>query len=190
MSPAEKLDNHSGIIQSTINLASVMGTWEAIRVLGWTLHIIDLDVFDSLFMIGLVFLFVAIIALHIEHQQMSKKISDQLWRQAVRKVNAENSLPAKRIDARPKRRTDGYVYLLKCENDLYKIGHTNNPQSRVQTFKVELPFDVEYTHIIECHDRFAIERYFHEYFADKRIRGEWFNLDETDIEYFRAFIKV
>lgn len=82
----------------------------------------------------------------------------------------------------------GYVYLLRSETGWYKIGRTVNPQNRRRTFKLNLPFDVEYEHIIPCHNQYKIERYFHEHFADKRIKGtEWFNLTEDDVMYFKAF---
>lgn len=87
---------------------------------------------------------------------------------------------------RRKRDHSGWVYLLKSPRNHYKIGHTNNPENRLRTFNVKLPFDVEYEHLIECKDRFIAERDLHALFAAKRINGEWFALDPDDIAFIKS----
>lgn len=79
----------------------------------------------------------------------------------------------------------GYVYLLKSPLGAYKIGKTSNPDNRIKTFSVKLPFEVEYTCVIKCVDMNELEKRLHAKFADKRINGEWFALTTDDIEYIR-----
>jgi len=81
-----------------------------------------------------------------------------------------------------KRNPEGYVYLLKTYDGLYKIGRTVDPDNRLRTFSVKLPFPVEYEYLIRCKDRFETERALHQQFSHKRVNGEWFRLDQNDIE--------
>lgn len=81
--------------------------------------------------------------------------------------------------------TAGYVYLLKSPTTNYKIGRTKNPDDRLRTFTVKLPFEVEYDHLIKCSDMYRAEAILHGRFNRKRVNGEWFNL--TDAEVF--FVK-
>ena len=81
----------------------------------------------------------------------------------------------------------GYVYLLRALHDpsLFKIGRTNNPDNRLRIFAVKLPYPVEYDCLISTDDMYALESELHAQFADKRLEGEWFRLDEDDVAYIR-----
>lgn len=82
---------------------------------------------------------------------------------------------------------NGYVYVLRQVNGIhYKIGHTNNPTKRKNTFNVKLPFPVEFDVLIKTDDRYSLERQLHQQFADKRVNGEWFALDVDDLEAIRG----
>jgi hypothetical protein len=80
----------------------------------------------------------------------------------------------------------GYVYLIKSASGYWKIGRTVNPDDRIKTFSVKLPFEVEYEHLIPCGDHVKAEAELHKRFASKRSNGEWFCLDETDIAWIKA----
>lgn len=86
------------------------------------------------------------------------------------------------------RNKHGYVYLLNGVHDpkLFKIGRTNNPDNRLRTFNVKLPFPVEYVCVIKTTDMYATERRLHGKFAAKRINGEWFELDAAEVGYIKA----
>ncbi len=79
----------------------------------------------------------------------------------------------------------GYVYLIQSDTGYYKIGRTKNPDNRLETFKVTLPFAVEYLTTMYSLDMYALERQLHEHFANKRVDGEWFALDELDVQYLK-----
>ena len=77
-----------------------------------------------------------------------------------------------------------YVYLMKdFSNNYYKIGMSKTPDYRERTLQSEKP-----TIEMICNKRLssrriaeAFEKALHHAFADKRIRGEWFNLNEIDV---------
>lgn len=81
----------------------------------------------------------------------------------------------------------GYVYLLKdIEITGYcKIGKTTQPFHRMKAFGVQLPFETELIHVIECRNLHQTETQLHTRFADKRKRGEWFDLTTEDIEWLK-----
>ena len=79
-----------------------------------------------------------------------------------------------------------HVYLMHdTTNGFYKIGISNNPEHRERTLQSEKP-SIE---IVCCKEypirsiAEAFEAALHKAFASKRIRGEWFSLDETDVMF-------
>jgi len=74
------------------------------------------------------------------------------------------------------------VYLIKAPTGEYKIGMTKNPRDRLGTFEVKLPFKVDFVHIIKCQDRYNAEKRLHAQYAHKRLNGEWFRLNDQDVE--------
>ena len=79
-----------------------------------------------------------------------------------------------------------HVYLMiDTSNGYYKIGISNKPGYREKTLQSEKP-----TIELICSKKFQIrqiaqgfEKSLHETFANKRLRGEWFELDEIDVEH-------
>jgi Meiotically Up-regulated Gene 113 (MUG113) protein len=84
----------------------------------------------------------------------------------------------------------GYVYLIQSPTGSYKIGRARNPEDRMKTFNVKLPFEVDYVHLIETSDMYGLERAFHKRYAQKRVNGEWFMLDPEDVQYICQFRQV
>jgi len=89
-----------------------------------------------------------------------------------------------------KKKKVGKVYLMKNgRNGYIKIGFTKNePKFREKTFQSEEP-EVEL--INYWYGSMLDEEKLHEKFAEKRLRGEWFNLNKDDInqieEYFNDY---
>lgn len=79
----------------------------------------------------------------------------------------------------------GVVYLYKAE-DYYKIGRSNNVERRDKEIKLQLPFKVELIHTIETYDPPKIEKYWHSHFKSKRLNGEWFQLSNSDVRFFKS----
>lgn len=78
----------------------------------------------------------------------------------------------------------GYIYLIRSLTSVthWKIGRTNDPSRRAATFGVELPFDVEYEHIIPSSNAKWAEDTLHTKYKRVRIRGEWFQLSPEQVE--------
>lgn len=82
----------------------------------------------------------------------------------------------------------GYVYLVQSPTGSYKIGRTKDPDNRMKTFSVKLPFEVDYVCVIETGDMYALERNLHQQYATKRVNGEWFMLDTTDVNFIKSLV--
>ncbi|MEM6280562.1 MAG: GIY-YIG nuclease family protein [Chloroflexota bacterium] len=104
------------------------------------------------------------------------------WEQITR---CRNVLLTTEIPERKKRKPqparEGYVYLLQSDSGHWKIGRALDPENRLQTFTVKLPFEVEYKHLIPCKDYIAAEKDLHKRYAHRRTDGEWFALTEEDV---------
>jgi len=79
----------------------------------------------------------------------------------------------------------GFVYLLKCDR-YYKIGMSKSVTDRIKQLSTQPPFDIELLHTIQTNDMYGLESTLHQKFSEKRKTGEWFNLDDSDIEYIRS----
>lgn len=90
-----------------------------------------------------------------------------------------------RIEA-SRKPNNGFVYLIRANNGIYKIGRTRVPDNRIKTFEVKLPFEVEYEALIPTDDMHALEKQLHRRFAAKRGNGEWFALDAEDVAYIKS----
>lgn len=101
-------------------------------------------------------------------------------------VENQNYFPIPRpiqkfIDDMRANRPNGYVYILQSDSGYWKIGRAKNPDDRMKTFSVKLPFMVNYEIVIPSTDYVALEKELHERFAYCRVNGEWFDLTDGDI---------
>lgn len=72
-----------------------------------------------------------------------------------------------------------FVYLMR--NNLtgkHKIGKSIDPTFREKTLQSQEP---DVTLLFYCSEEIITEKYLQEIFAEKRVRGEWFDLDSNDI---------
>jgi hypothetical protein len=72
-----------------------------------------------------------------------------------------------------------YVYIFKI-GDYYKIGFTANLKRRSRSFTF-LPFDIRILCIIETDEPRKIEKELHLMFTYKNKTGEWFELNDHDL---------
>lgn len=79
----------------------------------------------------------------------------------------------------------GYVYLIESEYG-YKIGKTVNIKSRTRLFEVKLPFPIKLINYSWFDSYSKAERELHVRFAHKRREGEWFDLDQADLDYIKS----
>lgn len=78
----------------------------------------------------------------------------------------------------------GYVYLMKFGSE-YKIGTSNNVERRFRELKTQMPYKGDIIHTITTGDPEGIERYWHDFFKENRLKGEWFHLNSKQIKYFK-----
>jgi hypothetical protein len=72
-----------------------------------------------------------------------------------------------------------WLYLFRHSNGLTKIGFSSNPTRREKTIQAEDPR----VHMIATRPgKLHQEKRLHRIFADKRVRGEWFDLSDQDVE--------
>lgn len=88
-------------------------------------------------------------------------------------------------------RYKGFIYVLEEVNHRwYKIGKTKNLASRVSSLTIQLPFPVTMLHSIATDNMVFAEAYLHKHFAAKRLNGEWFQLDQDDVNWLRAIERL
>jgi hypothetical protein len=74
------------------------------------------------------------------------------------------------------------VYLIKSQ-DLYKIGYTEKKvKDRILELKTGNPNKFEEIFEYESFEAKGIEFALHNFFKHKNVEGEWFSLDEKDVE--------
>lgn len=76
-----------------------------------------------------------------------------------------------------------FTYLIKSHN-LYKIGKARDVDKRVKTYRTHNP-KFELIKIIEG----DCERSLHSIYHHKRIKGEWFDLDDYDLSKIDELVK-
>lgn len=88
--------------------------------------------------------------------------------------------------------TSCYVYLMKdYTNGFYKIGISNNPEYREKTLQSEKP-SIDLIASKQFPLRLiaeSFEKALHKTFENKRLRGEWFNLDEIEVNYLKKSLE-
>jgi hypothetical protein len=76
----------------------------------------------------------------------------------------------------------GYVYVLKAANGLYKIGKSKNPSQRISNIKTSSPERLEVYAVFSSSDMDMGEVCLHLMFEEKREMGEWFRLNQDDLD--------
>lgn len=108
-----------------------------------------------------------------------------------RKIELEEELTGyvktAKKESRSVRSKGGYVYLLECGGK-YKIGFSKDVERRIQQldtrpFKLNLVAKSKF--ISDAYDR---EQELHEYFAENRIDGEWYEFSDHEAQYAKEII--
>lgn len=135
----------------------------------------------------------------LSHQLARKRTEDQEGpalivptsrgnHQVARKAQHPEKLPYTDINTLA---AGQYVYVIREQlHGKYKIGKAKNPYRRLSTFGVQLPYEVRPIFIIPCEDMSSLELTLHRKFANSRLNGEWFDLDDSDLDEIRSSYKV
>lgn len=94
--------------------------------------------------------------------------------------------------ARPIESKYGFVYLVRGHPGEYKVGRTNLVDRRMSELGATASIEQELIHIIKTDDPSGVEAYWHNRFAKagKKMRGEWFRLQASDIAAFRRWRRI
>jgi DNA-binding XRE family transcriptional regulator len=74
------------------------------------------------------------------------------------------------------------IYLISYDNQFLKIGYTKNITKRLSQLQTSIPIKLEVLHLID--GDITLEKRLHILFKDLRTQGEWFNFDNSILEYF------
>ncbi len=72
----------------------------------------------------------------------------------------------------------GYVYFIKADNGLIKIGRTQNIGQRMKELKTMSPEKLTLFHSVKCINYIEAEKKAHFIFDVYRVHGEWFDVPE------------
>lgn len=75
-----------------------------------------------------------------------------------------------------------FVYLISSATGLYKIGRSVDVPRRLDDLQRGSPVQLEIVCAVEADNAVETELLYHRRFASKRVRGEWFALNGTDVE--------
>ena len=119
---------------------------------------------------------------HITNMQELADILSALSIQVYRLLN-----PLDDADDEPEGDQKMYVYLMQdTTNNYYKIGRSKTPQYREKTLQSEKPtIELLFFYEGSCEDEMEL----HERFKEKRIRGEWFDINEEDIQVIKDYFE-
>jgi len=85
--------------------------------------------------------------------------------------------------------TIGFVYLGK-QHGKFKIGKTKDLNRRRQDITLQGSEPIVWIHDIKTDDMKGVEKYWHNRFKSKRTRGEWFELNSSDVKAFKRWKKI
>ena len=81
------------------------------------------------------------------------------------------------------------IYIIKCSGtDYYKVGVSENALDRVKGLQTGCPFDLTVEMTCTMPSRLAAytaEAQIHQTLCNQRVRGEWFELDETTVRILK-----
>ena len=83
----------------------------------------------------------------------------------------------------------GFVYFIKAENGLIKIGQTKDLSNRYKQIQHSALLKTELLFAIESDDVIKLEEKLHRFFENKIKKGEWFALSDGDIEIIKNAAK-
>lgn len=83
----------------------------------------------------------------------------------------------------------GFVYL-GLQAGKYKIGFAKDLDRRREDITLLGPAPMVWIHTIETDDMKGVEKYWHNRFESKWLRGEWYKLNPSDVKAFKRWKKI
>lgn len=79
-----------------------------------------------------------------------------------------------------------YVYLIREDTGNYKIGVSKLPVKRLSELQTANSNKLILEKAVKVNNGFIVESLLHKCYGGKRLNGEWFSLDEKDLEVFET----
>jgi len=111
---------------------------------------------------------------------IENNLENELQSRMIEALNLSRDYNMKLKEKKKNKLTTGYIYLIKSELG-YKIGKTKNIDQRDKIFSVKMPFDYEYEDFKICNNYHQLELELHKEFEQKKINGEWFQLNSEEV---------
>lgn len=102
-----------------------------------------------------------------------------------RAIEWEERMSAQRAIQPPSKKTTYLYVMIDKRTGYYKIGRSKDPSYREKTLQSDAP-DIELLFHYEAYTN--QEKELHQKYAEKRVRGEWFQLDENDLEEIKNIV--
>ena len=80
----------------------------------------------------------------------------------------------------------GYVYLLRDEAGLYKIGLAKDVPTRVKNIQRRHAYKINVVHTVACEYTHLLEHALHHRFEHRHAYGEWFRLSNADATFITS----
>jgi len=109
--------------------------------------------------------------------------------QYMRKNN-QKTVKKDRLKYRGDMENPGGVYFVTLEingKKYCKIGISSNIKKRIKGIEVGLPIDAQIFKVIQVGNMYKAEKAFHDHFASKRIKREWFELSDDDYKKIETY---
>lgn len=114
----------------------------------------------------------------------TKKIFKTYYDGSLEKVALKEE--EQRLRDKKAKRLEGYIYLIRAENGLYKIGKAKNITARMKPFHVNFPMNWKLIYSFKSNDYSYAEELLHAKYEDRRDVGEWFKLLPADVKYITS----
>jgi len=108
----------------------------------------------------------------------------------IEEINIELDKPRNinTSDTVKKKNEKGYIYFIKADNGLVKIGKTINLKDRCKNIKHNNLLETELLFAIKTNNLTKVENNLHKRYENKRYKGEWFSLTKNDIETLKEYL--
>lgn len=117
----------------------------------------------------------------ITHAAVNKRAKIQGWSRDLQ-LKAPGKVVLRKND---EKETSGFLYVIYIDSGaerIYKIGMAKHFGSRFDSHQCSSPFDICVSICYFVPNMRAEEMALHSIFQDKRVRGEWFRLDCSDLD--------
>jgi hypothetical protein len=124
----------------------------------------------------------------VSHTAILKRARRDGWERTKRAVPATEDRSVAVSEVGPNinyGNVPGFVYVIFVYTGsefFYKIGQASNVDARLKSHQTSSPFEVRIALAYFVDNMRREESTLHAMFADKRIRGEWFQLEREDLE--------